>query len=52
MASLHRSHSIRASRWATTASIAEATRNVSTSISVSRVIALGASFVCSDVRTR
>ena len=43
---LHLSQRIRARRWATTASIDDATRNVSTSISTSRLIAEGASFVC------
>ena len=42
---LHFSQRIRARRCATTASIADATRNVSTSISTSRLIADGASFV-------
>ena len=51
-ASLHRSHRTRNSRWATTQSIAEATRNVSTPISTSREIADAASFVCSEERTR
>ena len=40
-------HSVRARRWATTQSIAEATRNGSIPISTSRVIADGASLVCS-----
>ena len=51
-ASLQRSHSFRARRWATTQSMAEDTRKVSTSISVSRVTADAASFVCSEDRTR
>ena len=44
--------SVRASRWATTQSIAEATRNGSMPISIRRVIAVGASLVCSVERTR
>ena len=45
-------HRRRASRWATTQSMAEDTRKVSTSISVSRVIADAASLVWSEDRTR
>ena len=45
-------HSIRARRWATTQSSAEATRNGSIPISISRVIAEGASLVCSVESTR
>ena len=44
--------SVRASRWATTQSIALATRNGSMPISIRRVIAVGASFVCSVESTR
>ena len=43
---------MRASRWATTHSSAEATRNGSTPISIRRVIADGASLVCSVESTR
>ena len=46
------SQSRRASLWARTAETAEATTKGSTPISVSRVIALGASFVCSVERTK
>ena len=51
-ACLHFTQSWRASRWATTQSMAEPTRNVSTCISISRVIADGASFVWRDESTR
>ena len=46
------SHSVRARRWATTQSMALETRNGSMPISIRRVIAPGASFVCSVERTR
>ncbi len=45
-------HSIRARRWATTHSSADATRNGSIPISINLVIADGASLVCSVERTR
>src|SRR5665647_2996531 len=51
-ASLHFGHSRRASRWATTQSRAEPTRNGSMPISMRRVIALGASLVCRVESTR
>ena len=44
---LHDAHSVRASRWATTQSMAEATRKGSMPISISRVMAEGVSLVCS-----
>ena len=49
---LHSSHSSRASRWATTQSTAEPTRNGSMPISIRRVTAPGASLVCSVESTR
>ena len=45
-------HSVRARRWATTQSIALATRNGSMPISIRRVSAVGASLVCSVESTR
>ena len=45
-------HSVRTSRWATTQSSAEADRKGSMPISVSRVMADGASLVCSVESTR
>ena len=51
-ASLHLGHSRRARRWARTASSAEPTRNGSIPISVRRVMAEGASFVCRVESTR
>ena len=49
---LHRSHSTRTSRCASTASSDDATRYGSTPISTSRVSAPGASFVCSVENTK
>ncbi len=50
--SLHFVHSRRASRWASTQSTADPTRKGSMPISVSRVIADGASLVCRVESTR
>ena len=50
--SLQNWQSLRASRWATTQSIADATRNGSMPISTRRVTALAASLVCSVDSTR
>ena len=42
---------VRTRRWAMTASTDEATRNGSMPMSIKRVNALGASFVCSVLKT-
>ena len=52
MRRLHCGQSVRTSRWATTQSIADATRNGSTPISIRRVIDVAASFVWSVESTR
>jgi hypothetical protein len=49
---LHSSQSLRARRWATTQSTAEPTRNGLDAHLDQRVMAVGASFVCSVESTR